>query len=106
MNPGGTILKILFWTATFADIHNLYVTVHKLQSKDIDIVHSLSNLVTCQNTRSCDTSKSDAIVNLSTVVKNGVVQSHERYLQITRDLFPLNLTLHVKSELHTVIRES
>ena len=38
------------------------------------------------------------------VVENEVVQSHDRYLQITRDLLHINLTMHGQSELYPVIR--
>jgi len=42
---------------------------------------------------------------MSTIVKNELVQSHDRYVQLTRDVMWLNLTLFNQSALFTVIRE-
>jgi len=42
---------------------------------------------------------------MSTIVKNELVQSHDHYVQLTRDVMWLNLTLFNQSALFTVIRE-
>jgi len=42
---------------------------------------------------------------MSTIVKNELVQSHDRYVQLTRDVMWLNLTLFNQSVLFTVIQE-
>ena len=47
----------------------------------------------------------NAIVKLSTIVKDVVVQSHNILQQITRDILWLNVTIHNHSELYTVIRQ-
>jgi len=47
----------------------------------------------------------DAISNMSTIVNNDLVQSQDQYVQLTRDVMWLNLTLFNQSALFTVIRE-
>jgi len=42
---------------------------------------------------------------MSTIVKQELVQSHDRYVELTRDVMWLNLTLFNQSTLFTVIRE-
>jgi hypothetical protein len=103
---GGTVLKTLFGTATLADLSQLHGTIDELKSKKADIVHSLANQLTCvkglgQNTRIT----TDAISNMSKVVRNELVESHDRYVQLTRDVMWLNLTLLNQSVLFTVVRE-
>jgi len=46
-----------------------------------------------------------AIVNLSSIVKDIVMQSHGQFQQITHDIVWLNVTLQNYSELYTVIRQ-
>jgi hypothetical protein len=87
LNLGGTILKTLFGIATLSDSNQLHGTINELKSKKADIVHSLANQLTYvkglgQNTRV----NADAILNMSSIVKNELVQSHDRYVQITRDV--------------------
>jgi len=82
------------FTATLSDLDQLHGTIDELQSKEADTVHSLANQLTYvkglgQNTRI----NTDAISNMSFIVKNELVQSHERYVQLTRDVMWLNLTL-------------
>ena len=102
---GGTILKIVFGVATVSDMHLLYKALDDLKSKDIDIVHSLSNQVIYN--RNLDLTvwaNSDAILNVSTIVKNKIVQSHVRYLQIVSDIW-LNVTIYSQSVLDMVFRQ-
>jgi len=91
---------------TLSDLNQLHGTIDELKSKEADIVHSLANQLSYvkglgQNTRV----NADAISNMSTIVKHELVQSHDRYVQLTRDVMWLNLTLFNQSALFTVIRE-
>jgi len=100
------VLKTLFGTATLSDLNPLHGTIDELKSKEADIVHSLASQLTYvkglgQNTRV----NADAIANMSTIVKQELVQSHDRYVELTRDVMWLNLTLFNESTLFTVIRE-
>jgi len=45
------------------------------------------------------------IANLSRIVKDIVIQSHNNFQQITHDISWLNVTLRNYSELYTVIRQ-
>jgi hypothetical protein len=47
---------------------------------------------------------SDAILNLSTIFKNGMIQSHDKKQQIIRDIAWLNVTIYNHSFLFLVIR--
>jgi len=106
LDLGGTVLKTLFGTATLSDLNQLHGTINELKSKEADIVHSLASQLAYvkwlgQNTRV----NADAISNMSTTVKKELVQTHDRYVQLTRDVMWLNLTLFNQSVLFTVIRQ-
>jgi len=47
----------------------------------------------------------EAIANLSNIIKDNMIQSHEKFQQVARDMLWLNITLFGHSELHTVIRQ-
>jgi hypothetical protein len=54
---------------------------------------------------SVTSTNSDLIANLSSIVKDVVIQSHDRFEEITRDVMWLTVTVHGMSELHVVIRQ-
>ena len=88
---GGTILKAFFGTATTADVHQLHKTLDNLQSRNSDIVHPLADQVTyIRKLNSITDINTDAIENLSTVVRDAMVRSHEKYKQVTKDIMWLN----------------
>ena len=106
LNFGGTILQTLFGIATVSDLHMLHETLDELKSKDVDIAHSLANQVTY--VKSLDHTvrvNADAILNLSTLLKNEIIQSHDNYQQIIRDNAWLNMTIYNHSVLFFVIRK-
>ena len=47
----------------------------------------------------------EAVANLSSIIKDIMVQSHERYQQVVRDMLWIIITLFGQSEMHTVIRQ-
>ena len=47
----------------------------------------------------------NAIANLSSIVKDIVSQSYERFQQTAREVMWLNCTLHGQSELFTAVRQ-
>ena len=98
---GRTILKTRFGTATISDIHHLYETLDKLQSKDADI-HSLSNKVTyiIKQLDNVTRVNSDAIANLSTLVKDAIVQSHDEFQHVNRDILWFNVMIYNHSKLY------
>jgi hypothetical protein len=101
---GGTALKFLFGTATQADVRSLHSALNELQSKNSDIVHSLSHQVTY--IRQLDTitrMNPNAIANLSAIVKNNMIRSHDKFQQLARDIAYLNLTLHGQSDLQNAM---
>jgi len=53
----------------------------------------------------CYKSKQIAIANLSNIVKNDIIQSHNRFQEIARDILWLNVTLFNHSELLVTIRQ-
>jgi len=46
-----------------------------------------------------------SMANLSTVVKNFMIDSHDRFFETTRDILWLNLTLHSQSEVYMAVRQ-
>jgi hypothetical protein len=51
INAGGSLLQILFGTATESDLNNLHSTVDALNKKQNEIVHAVNQQVTFQTTR-------------------------------------------------------
>jgi len=47
----------------------------------------------------------DAIANLSSIIKDNMIQVHDEFQKIARDILWLNVTLFGQSELHTMIRQ-
>jgi len=96
----------LFGIATIVDVHQLHKTLDNLQPRNFDILHSLADQVTCiLKLNSIININTDAIVNLSAVVRDAMVQSHEKYKQITRDIMWLNITVFNQSELYMAVRQ-
>jgi hypothetical protein len=48
---------------------------------------------------------SDAIANLSNVIKSEVIQLHNRYTQLASDVWQINVTFAVYSSLASLIRQ-
>jgi len=95
LNFGGTILQTLFGIATVSELHMLHETLDELKSKDVDIAHSLANQVTY--VKSLDHTvrvNADVILNLSTILKNEMIQSYDKYQQVIRDIAWLNMTIY------------
>jgi hypothetical protein len=94
-----------FWRATIYDNDLLHDNLAELQSSTSDIIYSLADQVTY--VKKLDTAtkvNANAVENLSRIVKNTVLQSHERFQETTRDIHWLNYTLHGQGELYTAIR--
>jgi hypothetical protein len=103
---GGTVLKSLFGVSTISDIHLLHDTLNELQSRNSDIVHSLSSQVTyVKNLDTVTKVNANAIANLSTTVKDIMVKSYDRIWNISRDIIWLNYTISGQSELYTAVRQ-
>jgi len=84
----------------------LHETLDGLKSTTFDIVHSLNSQLTY--VKKLDTAtgiNAMAIANLSSIVKGIVIQSHNKFQQITHDISWLNVTLRNYIELYTVIRQ-
>jgi hypothetical protein len=92
LNLGSNILKTIFGTATVSDVQELHSVLDDLQNRNSEIIHSLSNHLTyvikVADTTSLDT---ESIANLSSIVKDSIIQSHD-YQQIIRDVFWFNIT--------------
>jgi len=105
LNHGGTSLKALFGTVRATDLHQLHGTIEELKSKKSDIAYLLANQQTyvrgLDHTTRINT---DVISSLSAVVKHELVQSHDRYVQLTRDMW-LNLSMSKQSRSFMVIRQ-
>ena len=106
VNFGGHILKALFGTATTCDIHLLYYVLNELQFQNSDISHSLASQFTYgKKLNTAVKTDTEAIASLSNIIKDNMIQSHERFQPVARDILWLNITLFGQSELDTVIRQ-
>jgi len=106
VNFGGSILKTLFGTATTADVQQLHDTLNYLQLQNSDITHSLSNQLTYVKKLSTATEvNSEAIANLSSIVKDNIIQSHDKFQEIARDLMWPSVTVYAQSERFSTIRQ-
>jgi len=87
MNFGGTVLRTIFGTATFGDLHQLHEALGELQENNSEVVHSLSKQVTyIRSLNSMTSLKTEALVNLSSIVKNSVVKSHSKFQDIAKNI--------------------
>ena len=106
VNFGGSVLKTLFGTATIAEVQQLHDTLNELQLQNSDITHSLYNQMTYVKRFSTATDiNAEAIANLSSIVRDNMVQSHDKLQEITRDLMWLNFTVYAQNELFAIIRQ-
>ena len=95
-----------FGTATLDDVEQLQETFDLLQNKNADIVHSLSDQLTY--VKKLDTMtriNTNTLTNLSNIVRDTIVQSHDRFQQLTRDIMWLNVTNYNQSEIYMKIRQ-
>jgi len=81
--------------------------MNELQFQNSDISHSLADQFTYVKKLLNTAVKIDteATANLSNIIKDNMIQSHERFQQVARDILWLNINLFGQSELHTVIRQ-
>jgi len=106
MNIGGTALKALFGVATASDVLHLHQAVEELATRDTEITHSLLNQLTY--IKSLDSSsrlQMQSLSNLSSVVKNFMIDSHDRFYETTRDILWLNVTVHSQSRVYMAVRQ-
>jgi len=106
LNLGGNILKAIFETRIVSDIHELHGVLDDLQNRNSEIVHSLANQFTYVKKVADTTSlNTDIIANLSGVLKDSKIQSHDKYQQIKRQLFWFNLIFLGQSTTYTAVRQ-
>jgi len=78
----------MFGTATVSDDHELHRLLDNLQNVNSDIVHSVANQLTYVKKAGDTTSlNTDSIANHSSIIKDSIIQSNDKYHQITRDIF-------------------
>ena len=77
------------------DVHKLHDVFTELKSRNSDIVHSLANqLMYVKKLDSFSAVKTDAIANLSSIVKENLMNSHDQLRQVTCDLMWFNVTVY------------
>ena len=106
LNLGGTVLRTLFGTATLTDLHRLHEAMNVLKDSNAEIAHSLSKQVTyIRDLNTVTNVNNEALVNLSTIVKDNVVQSHAKFQETSRDISWLNETLRHHSLTYIRVRQ-
>ena len=106
LDLGGNVLKSLFGVATITDLHQLLLTFDELKANDAEIMYSLSNQVT--SVRNLDHTarvNTKAIANLSSIVSDFIIRSHDRFGEVTRDILWLNVAIHSQSEIYMSVRQ-
>ena len=89
-----------------SDVHLLHDVVTDLQLKNTEIVHSLENQLTYVKTLSTSSKiNAEANANLSTVLRDQVIQSHDELQNFARDILWLNASLFEESTLIVHVRE-
>ena len=106
LNLGGTVLRTLFGTATMTDLHRLHEAMGELQGRNAEVAHSLSKQVTyIRNLNTVTNLNTEALVNLSSIVKDNVMQSHAKFQESFRDITWLNETLRHHSVMYVQVRQ-
>jgi hypothetical protein len=101
MDLGGTVLRTIFGTATMTDLHRLHEALGELQNKNSEVAHSLSKQVTfIRNLNTVASLNTEALVNLSSIVKDNVVKSLAKFQESSRNIAWLNDTLRHQSEMY------
>jgi phosphotransferase system IIA component len=80
---GGTVLKTLFGSAVISDVTLLHEMFDEWKLNQKDVFHSVANQLTY--IKKLDTVakvNTDAIANLSSIVKGKMISSHEKFQQI------------------------
>jgi hypothetical protein len=78
----------------------------ELQCSQRVVIHSVTNQLTYIKRLDTITNVNvEAIANPSSIIKDTLMNSHERFRQTARDIIWLNLTIHGQSTLFTTIRE-
>jgi hypothetical protein len=73
------------------------------RQKNSDIVHSVSDQLSY--VKNLGKINAEAIANLSNVVKEQMMQSHDQLPNLARDMFWLNATFHTECSVFAVIRQ-
>ena len=103
INFGGAMLKALFGNAVDSDITSLHNNFDELQSRQKDIVHSVANQFIYINKLDTIISvNADAIADLSGIIRNDMIKSHDKFLEIPRDTLRLNMIIYCQSALSAV----
>jgi hypothetical protein len=103
---GGSVLKTLFGTATIADLHQVPSTLSELEAKEAVIFHSPNNQLSYVKGIALSSQvNSDAIANLSNVIKSEIIQLHDRYTRLVSDAWRINVTVADYSSLSSLIRQ-
>ena len=106
LNLGGTILKYWFGTAVDFEVQELYTVFDKLNSRNSDLLHSVNDQLSyVKKLYTVAAANAEAITNLSNIVKNNIVKSHDKFQGITRDILYLNLTIFGQSEMYMAVRQ-
>ena len=80
LNLGGNFLKMLFGTATVADLHGLHTEVDVMRKKQETIVHSVNRQVTLvTQLDGVVRHNQDTLTNLNAIVKDYVLKVQDKF---------------------------
>jgi hypothetical protein len=80
INMGGSLLKVLFGTATVADLAGLHTTVDKLSQNQEAVVHAVNDQVTyIEQLDSNVKFNHQAVTNMAAILRDYVVKIRDKY---------------------------
>ena len=89
-----------------ADIHTLHDVLNELRLQNSAISHSLSNQHTyVKNLSTATNLGTEAVANLSNIVKDHTIRSHDQLQRMAGEIMWLNVTFFGQSALHEAIRQ-
>jgi len=93
---------VQLWIFDTTSLHNF----DELQFRQQDIVHSVANNLTYIKKLDTITNvNADAIADLSGIMRDDIIKSHDIFREITRDILWLNMTIHGQCALFMTIRQ-
>jgi hypothetical protein len=104
---GGTVLRALFGSGTISEPHQMHGVFDELKDGNFDFVHHLYNQVTyVKKPDPIAAINTKASANLTTIIKDNIVLSRDKFQQITRYIMWLNYILQGQIMRSKIIRQN
>jgi hypothetical protein len=106
VNLAGNVMKMLIGMEMIADVNRLHETLEELRHQNLELAHSVDHQVTyIQKLKTAETVYLDNIANLSSTVKEHMVQAHLEFQNFAHELMLFNISFLTQSSLVMSIRQ-